>query len=212
MIHFRSSLLAAALAFAALGLPSTAQADGPLPCVDLTVVSVNCGSGTAPVPEAEAERCPGSDLVPTPPNLGAVRVATTCLVNAERTKRGLKALKPTSSLQSVARAYARRMVRESFFEHTSPDGGTFISRIKRTSYLRGTLRRWSVGENIAWGTGELATPQRIVKAWMESPGHRRNILTASFTELGMGVAAGSPVAGSDGQGATYVNEFGERRR
>jgi uncharacterized protein YkwD len=156
--------------------------------------------------------CAGRTEVPTPETVGVTRTATLCLINQERTKRGLGKLKPVDSLESVAHAYAQRMVRQRFFEHTSPDGGTFLSRIKRTTYLRGALRRWSVGENIAWGTGTLATPDGIVKAWMKSPGHRRNILNGSFHELGLGVALGAPQAGANGSAATYVNEFGERRR
>jgi uncharacterized protein YkwD len=105
------------------------------------------------------------------------------------------------------------MVRQRFFEHTSPDGGTFLSRIMRTSYLRGSLKRWSVGENLAWGVGARATPESIVKGWMNSRLHKRNIVNARFDELGLGVALGAPRAGvGSGPAATYVNEFGMRRR
>lgn len=84
-----------------------------------------------------------------------------------------------------------------------------LERIKATSYLTGPLQRWSVGENIAYGTGTLGTPKAIVDAWMHSPGHRANILDRSFREIGLGVRLGSPV-GSDG--ATYVHNFGRRER
>jgi len=104
-------------------------------------------------------------------------------------------------------------VRERFFEHTCPDGGTFVSRIKRSSYLRGNLKRWAVGENIAWGTSDRSSPGKIVRAWMRSPGHRRNILDRRFDELGLGIALGAPKRGADhASAATYVNEFGQRRR
>lgn len=157
--------------------------------------------------------CAGHDLVPDAANLAAVRDATLCLVNRERAERDLGKLKPVGVLDQVAAAYAKRMVRERFFDHTSPDGATFVTRIKRTSYLRGDLKRWSVAENLAWATGGLATPTKVVQGWMHSSGHRRNILTGRFTELGLGVAPGVPRAGlGDGPAATYVNEFGERRR
>jgi uncharacterized protein YkwD len=79
-------------------------------------------------------------------------------------------------------------------------------RIKRTNYLRGA-RGWTLGENLAWGTGSAATPARIVSAWMHSPGHRRNILDRRYREFGIGLALGAPTGGP---GATYVNEFGRR--
>jgi len=220
-MRFRLPLLTAAVA-TSLALPGAAQAAAPgpisVPCVDAIVVTVNCAPQPAPAPQPQpqpqpAQACPGSDLRPNAANLVAVRNATHCLINKERTSRGLRSLKQIGTLRSVANSFAKRMVRERFFAHTSPDGGTFLSRIKRTSYLRGNLRRWLVGENLAWGSGELGTPERIVRSWMGSPAHRRNILTPRFTEHGLGIALGSPKGGtSDANGATYADEFGERRR
>lgn len=214
----RLPLLASVLA-AALALPGAAQAAGPvvadLPCVDATVASAGCAPGpnAAPTPKPEPMRsCSGRDVVPTVENVAVVLDATLCLLNERRGERGLGTLKPVGSLQAVASAYAKRMVSERFFEHTAPDGSNFLTRIKRTSYLKGSIRRWSVGENIAWATGELATPEAIVLAWMRSPGHKRNILNGRFTELGLGVAIGAPQSGAGGAAATYVNEFGERQR
>jgi uncharacterized protein YkwD len=72
------------------------------------------------------------------------------------------------------------------------------------------VRRWSLGENIAWGSGAKASPKAIVSAWMASPPHRRNILTRKYRRIGIGVATGAPVAGVNG--ATYVTDFGARTR
>lgn len=181
--------------------------------VALVVASSGLGAAQADAAGSSAAACEGHDLVPGAENLTAIREATLCLVNAERTERGLGELEPVAVLHTVAAAYAKRMVRERFFGHTSPDGGTVVSRVKRTKYLRGGLRRWSLGENLAWGTGQLATPAKVVISWMRSPSHRRNILTARFTELGLGVSTGAPFAtGGDRAAATYVNAFGERRR
>ena len=90
------------------------------------------------------------------------------------------------------------MVSERFFAHTSPRGSTVLSRIRDTTYLRGAPG-WSVGENIASGSGTMATPSAIVDAWMESPGHRANLLSPCFRDVGIGIAAG-----------TYVTDFGRR--
>lgn len=211
-MRLRLPLLAAALT-ASLALPGGAHAAEPLNvgCID-GVVTVTCEQPT-PAPEPQpAKSCSGRDLVPTAANVATVRSATLCLVNEERTDRGLGKLKTVTSLEAVAAAYARRMVRERFFEHTAPDGSTFLSRIKRTSYLKGLVRRWSVGENIAWGTGARSTPEGIVQAWMKSAGHKRNILNGRFTELGLGTAIGAPQGSGQSSAATYVNTFGERRR
>lgn len=183
-MRFRPLMIAAALA-GAVALPGSAQAQ---------------------------TGCNGAELVPGPENVTAVRTATLCLVNQERSERDLVALKAQASLQSVASNYARQMVDQRFFEHTSPDGSTLVDRIERTRYLSGSLRQWTVGENIAWGSGVLATPRQIVEAWMGSPGHRRNILDKRYRELGLGVALGAPRAGVEGPAATYVNNFGLRRR
>jgi uncharacterized protein YkwD len=68
---------------------------------------------------------------------------------------------------------------------------------------------YSIGENIAFGTGELSTPREIVVAWMRSPGHRRNILDRSYRETGMGVVPAAPPSSAEGQpGGTYTQEFG----
>ena len=157
---------------------------------------------------ARSRGCRGQDLIPTANTLVATRVATVCLVNRMRRARGLHPLKPVGSLSSAAAAYARRMAVEDFFEHTAPNGSTFVTRIKGARYLSGPVRGWSIAENIAWGTGSLATPNAIVAAWMKSPGHRRNILTRSFRNIGIGLVRGTPPGKS---GGTYTTDFGFRR-
>ena len=102
------------------------------------------------------------------------------------------------------------MVSDRFFDHVAPGGSTMLGRVRATSYLRGA-RGWALGENLAWGTGSLATPAKTVDAWMNSAGHRRNILDRSFKEIGIGVSLGAPVEVSAAQvAATYATEFGAR--
>jgi uncharacterized protein YkwD len=139
-----------------------------------------------------------------------LRAATLCLMNAERTARGLGRLQSEPLLGRVAAGYARQMVRGQFFDHTSPAGSTMLARIKATSYLR-DVTSWSVGENLAWGSGNLATPRAMVRAWMQSAEHRANLLDRHFADIGIGVAAGAPVALEPGElGGTYVTDFGRR--
>jgi uncharacterized protein YkwD len=159
---------------------------------------------------APASTCAGADLMPAADNDAALRSATLCLVNAERTKRGLVSLTSNAQLGKAAQNYSRAMVRERFFDHVSPGGSTLLSRVRRgTAYLRGA-RNYALGENIAWGSGEYATPQETVQAWMESAGHRANILNRRFRHIGVGIAPGAPEDDQGMPAATYTTDFGQR--
>jgi uncharacterized protein YkwD len=160
-----------------------------------------------PTAASAAAACPGAGARPTAANAGRVGHATLCLLNRQRAAHGLPRLREQRSLAHAARSYAYQMVRQHFFDHVSPGGSTMAQRVKRTHYLRG-VRGWTLGENLAWGAGPNATPASIVRAWMRSPGHRRNILDGTFREVGIGIAPGAPTGA--GTGATYVNEFGRR--
>jgi len=166
-------------------------------------------AGTA---SAGTQSCPGAGAVPTARTLDDARDATVCLLNRERTKRGLRALRTNGVLQSSATSYAQDMVRRNFFAHVSPTGETLTQRIKDDTRYLADARGWEIGENIAWGTGSLATPAQIVASWMASPPHRANILRAGFREMGLGIALGAPVAGASAAAgaATYANQFGRR--
>ncbi len=105
------------------------------------------------------------------------------LVNAERAKNGLSALTLDSSVSNVARTKSKDMATNNYFSHTSPTyggAGSMLSQfgIKYTAY----------GENIASGQ---KTPQEVVTAWMNSSGHRANILASDFTKIGVGYATNS---------------------
>jgi uncharacterized protein YkwD len=186
----------AMLSVLALAAPASAYADG----------------GSAGRARAASERCTDADALPGQAAGGDLRDATLCLMNAERTARGLGRLQAEPLLGRVAAGYARQMVRGRFFDHTSPGGSTMMARIKATTYLR-DVSSWSVGENLAWGTGLLATPRATVRAWMHSPDHRANLLDRDFADVGIGVAAGAPIALDPGElGGTYVTDFGRRLR
>ena len=157
---------------------------------------------------ARRSSCIGTELTPTTGNMNAVRSATLCLLNAERRARRLPPLRSNQRLGRASLLQARDMVARRYFSHTSRDGTDFATRIERTGYMQGA-RRWSVGENIAWGAGPLATPSEIVRSWMQSPPHKANILRGEFREIGIGVAIGVPVGGLP-SGATYNTGFGVR--
>ena len=144
--------------------------------------------------------CDGSVPASDP---GAV-AATLCLLNQERVDHGLKAFAQSSTLDGAADDYAADMVKRRFFDHVSPGGGTMMDRIKAAGWA--PSGSWSAGENIAWGSGSLATPAAVVNGWMHSAGHRDNILNGSFSQIGIGIAAGAPQGGIRG-GGTYVTDF-----
>ncbi|NEA14911.1 CAP domain-containing protein, partial [Streptomyces halstedii] len=100
------------------------------------------------------------------------------LVNAERAKEGCGAVSGNSLLATAASRHSADMADRDYFSHTSPDGTDPGDRITAAGY------RWSTyGENIAKGQ---TTPAAVMEAWMNSPGHRANILNCAFKELGVG--------------------------
>ena len=133
--------------------------------------------------------------------------AVRCLVNAQRAAHGLAPLRPSRQLRVAAEAHGADMVSHRFFDHVSPLSGAITDRARRAGYVRN--RDYALGEDIAWGEGELSTPAAIVTAWMNSPGHRAVILDRDFHDVGVGITTGVPVA-SELPGATFVLDVGAR--
>ena len=156
---------------------------------------------------AAVAECPNASAVPTAGNLRQVERTTLCLINLEREQRDLGPVRSNGRLARAADGHSRDMVARDFFSHDTPGGGTMTSRIKGSGYLN-RARSYSIGENIAWGTGELGSALKIHQAWMRSPGHKANILSRAFDEVGVGVVLGAPGKGRDG--ATYTTDFGTR--
>jgi uncharacterized protein YkwD len=153
--------------------------------------------------------CPDIDITPSDSNLDQVNAAILCLVNGERTDNGnLPQLTPNAQLTSAASGMCQRMVTEQFFAHDTPDGKSIVDRIEPTGYIPNG-GDWVVGENLAWGSGALSTPQAIVNGWMNSPGHKANILAPDYKDIGLSVCLGSPTTQYTG-GTTYVNDFGAK--
>jgi uncharacterized protein YkwD len=181
----------------------------------LALVLAACVVAVLPSAAADAAKrrakadCADTHVMPGTGNLGAVRAAVLCLQNRERAARGLRPLKENARLRRAALGHSADMVSGGYFAHESRSGADMADRILRTGYGRGG--GWSLGENIAWGTGSLATAAEIHRAWMESPGHKANILRRQFREIGIGIALGAPGGSGGGDGATYTADFGVRR-
>jgi uncharacterized protein YkwD len=119
-------------------------------------------------------------------------------VNAARRKAGAPPLRINPLLDRAAQKHAEDMLARGYFAHESPGGGTVRERSKEAGY------DWrEIGENIA--EGQLSVDE-VMKGWLASLGHRRNILDPGFTELGTGVAAAK---GKDGEyRVLWVQDFG----
>ncbi|MFP8902688.1 CAP domain-containing protein [Streptomyces atacamensis] len=145
-----------------------------------------------PAPEPTASR----PAEPEPETDGAAARQVLRLVNAERTKAGCRPLTADERLARAARTYAGTMAERGVLSHVGPDGSTMASRVEAAGYS------WSaLAENIARGQ---KTPEQVMNGWMNSPGHRRNILNCAYQDIGIGV---SEKAG----GPWWVQNFGKRR-
>lgn len=120
----------------------------------------------------------------TPSDLTRTATQVVELTNRERARTGLPPLAVDPVLTSAAQAHSADMVARAFYSHTSPEGRQPWDRAASA----GSTRR-TIGENIACGQ---RSPAEVVDGWMNSPGHRANILKPDFTHIGVGFAGGGP--------------------
>jgi len=150
-------------------------------------------------PAAAGAACSGQD------NAGASTSAQErtmrCLVNQERKRRGLKPLGAPRTLAGAAARKSADILRCDQFSHEAC-GREFTHWIERSGY--GGCG-WA--ENIAYGTGSFATPRSIFRSWMNSSGHRRNIL-GDYDDIGIGLQVGN--LGGEGGAHVWTQQFGSR--
>jgi uncharacterized protein YkwD len=106
------------------------------------------------------------------------------LTNVERAKGGCQALKHDAQLRAAAFGHSSDMAAKNYFDHTSQDGRSFLDRIRAAGFTGGNA--WA--ENIAMGQ---PTPASVVTAWMNSAGHRANIMNCKYNLIGVGAAKNS---------------------
>jgi uncharacterized protein YkwD len=156
-----------------------------------------------------AAPCQNVGLMPEAGNLELVRGAVLCLINKVRAQNDETPLQPNGQLEQAAASHTQEMIADNYFEHVSPSGETPVARDQASGYVPGPSVGYVIGENLAWGTLTLATPQSIVAAWLASPGHLANILESQYRDTGIAVVPEVPAGLADGsQGATYAQEFG----
>jgi uncharacterized protein YkwD len=184
---------------------------GAAPDIDKLVITTD-GTPPTPVPTATESGEPGATVTATPPpststppqpspsapptstapspsptesptGNAAFEAEVVTIVNQERAKVGCPAVTVDDRLTAAARAHSADMAARNYFSHTTPEGVDFATRITNAGY------RWSgAGENIAKGQ---RTPQEVMTSWMNSDGHKANILNCGYKNLGVGVAADS---------------------
>jgi uncharacterized protein YkwD len=148
-------------------------------------------------PAATATRNTGADEEPTTEPTSVPRPAKSVaggstgnlltdqvvtLTNAERADAGCRPLKVSAKLTKAAQAHSADMAKQDYFSHTAKDGRSPFDRITGTGYAYS-----AAAENIAAGQ---RTAADVVKGWMDSPGHRANIVNCTYTQIGVGYAAG----------------------
>jgi len=123
------------------------------------------------------------------------------LTNAERAKAGLGALTLNNQLAEAAQGHSDSMAADDFFSHTGADGSTVSDRVQEEGYEFART-----GENIAAGQ---TTAEQVVEGWMNSPGHRANILNADYTEIGIGYELLENDTGSVNYNRYWTQVFGK---
>jgi uncharacterized protein YkwD len=183
--RFLAALLCAAAAVAA---SSTARANDD-PYAALLAPSGACGAAADELNLDQA----------------AAQQAMLCLTNYARARSSLAPLQLRGALNQAAQAKLAADVRCRQFSHT-PCGAPFASVFAR--YLAGA-NGYEVGENIAWGTGTYGTPRQAMNGWLHSSGHRENILTGAYHDIGIGYLPGQTFQGYGGA-TLWSQEFGAR--
>jgi len=131
-------------------------------------------------------------------------------LNATRVSHGLRPLVLSDELEDAAVFHSRAMLQGGFFTHESGDGSPFDARLKRF-YRASGYDAWSVGENLLYSTAEIG-PAGAIKAWLESPAHRDNLLAPQWREVGIGSVRASVAGGAFGGKSTWAitMDFGVR--
>lgn len=142
--------------------------------------------------------------------LSALELDVVARINAQRTSRGLRALRVSRGLTAAAKYHTNQMGQLGFFEHESVNGAPFWRRIQR--FYPARRGYWSVGENIFWESPDTRAAT-AVREWMHSPPHRQNILNREWREIGISAKHFEAAPGAfGGRSATIITtDFGVRR-
>jgi len=188
MTGLRLPALVACLLILVLGLASAAAAADD-PYAALLAPTGTCGDAADQL-----------DL-----DAATAQLAMQCLTNYARARESLPPLQLSTTLNAAGLAKLKSDVSCGEFSHT-PCGQPFD--VVFATYIQGATS-YQIGENIAWGTGSFGTPRQTMSGWLHSTGHRENILTAAYAELGVGYLPGQTFQGYSGA-TLWSQEFGLR--
>jgi uncharacterized protein YkwD len=170
----------------------------------LLVMALNTNAASA-AKRAATDGCPAPAVADA--RLGAA-ITILCLVNRERTTRGLTAVRVSQQLSQSALAHTKDMVEHRFFGHTDSAGMSFRQRVARSGYVRNSSTY--IAETLAWGSAQWGTPAGLVGSLMGSPSHKRAVLDGRFREIGVGLIGAVPFPQLADEGATLTLQFGRR--
>jgi uncharacterized protein YkwD len=168
--------------------PKTAQCRlWPIVITTLALLTSGCEAIRESLPPLPPLPLPSS---PTKPSPSPAQSSTTAEMEAQvqakintiRQEKNLAPLRNNEKLAQVARDYSRRMAEQNFFSHTSPDGDSAADRVRAAGIFYLML-----GENLFTSTNIAQPVPAAVEGWMDSPGHRENILRSEYRETGIGV-------------------------
>ncbi len=166
----------------AAGSPGSSSGSSGVPSLSASAGASGRGalSHLSASPSASASPSPRPKTTSPASGVSGFEAAVVNLVNQQRAQNGCRALNSDSRLAKAARGHSADMAARGYFDHTTPDGVSFSARITAAGY------RWSAAaENIASGQPD---PASVMNAWMNSPGHRANILNCAYRDIGVGLA------------------------
>jgi uncharacterized protein YkwD len=141
-------------------------------------------------------------------NPTVVRDAMLCEIERVRERRDIRDLRVNEQLDVAASGHATDMWQRRYFSHVSPDGSDLADRARRSGFAKRGCS-WMVGEVLAWGVASRSTAAGTVRAWMNSPGHRRILISRRYGQIGIGLQAGTPFDAYP-TGLTAAAVFGRR--
>jgi uncharacterized protein YkwD len=172
------------------------------------VVLFTCTLGVAGSAAAKTRGCARASAVPKAETLAQADAAVLCLINRERARRGLRALRNSTQLTQAATTHSTDMVARQYFAHDSLEGETPRQRVLRTGYF--SAGGGAVEEALACGWMQLSTPKSLVTMLMRSPQHQSILLNRSLRDVGIGLVLGGPQDVGSSGGATLTLNLARR--
>jgi uncharacterized protein YkwD len=225
MVRSRRSrwFIAFASAVGAGALPAAGAADtggvpvDPPACISvLPTLTITCTQPAPPEPQtANPVSAQSTQSQAGPSSVSAIPdLARSLLAEVNRTRRmyGLRPLAYSAPLANAATEHSKALATAGMFTHNWPTTGRLFSSWIRGFYPARGYRAWSAGENLLWASPGF-TPASAVQQWLDSPTHRRVLLTRSWRELGIGVVSAVRAPGAYGGRDVQIAaaEFGLRR-